>query len=45
MHRILFRWRLGAIPVVFGVSVLTFVLTSLVTRPAPPSPPTPASAR
>ncbi|MGW2288792.1 ABC transporter permease [Streptomyces phaeochromogenes] len=30
MHRILFRWLLGALPVVFGVSVLTFVLTSLV---------------
>ncbi|MFJ8113114.1 ABC transporter permease [Streptomyces sp. NPDC096132] len=30
MHRILFRWLLGAIPVVFGVTVLTFVLTSLV---------------
>jgi peptide/nickel transport system permease protein len=30
MHRILFRWFLGAVPVVFGVSVLTFVLTSMV---------------
>jgi peptide/nickel transport system permease protein len=30
MHRILFRWLIGAVPVVFGVTVLTFVLTSLV---------------
>ncbi|MEU9345309.1 ABC transporter permease [Streptomyces sp. NPDC048278] len=30
MHRILFRWLVGAVPVVFGVTVLTFVLTTLV---------------
>lgn len=30
MRKILFRWLLGAVPVVFGVSLVTFILTSLV---------------